>query len=260
MPAGKINVYFCTKCLRPNITRDKDDGTTPMFTICFEDNCDGQATSSMYEVNQSLHPSHEWYSPDAAERDDIRNPATLDHVRQGGLLLREIRPLPIDSRLEDLKTRTIDLLDDVVGMDRQELVDHYAASMLSWGNAVDQLTMLRARFRLARKAVREAQDGFSVNFHHPAEMTEEEESDSILHGSTALDGAQALLSGGDIDTKDAALWVRTDGVWCHRFTIHSVEGEGEGNSPFDVAEQMKAATDQPPQADLEVLPIGEVPQ
>lgn len=247
MPEGKINVYFCPKCLRPNITRDKDEGTTPMFTICFEDDCDGQATSAMYMVRQTLHPSHEWYTPDEAERAGIKNLGALDHVEQGGLLLREISPLPIDSQLDDLQQREESIRGDTTEMDLEELRDHYVASMLSWGNAVDQLTVIRARFRLARGKAQDAKTLFLDDV-------------SVDQGRAALNEAVHLLRGGDIDSKDATLWVRNDGVWCHRFTIHSAEGEGEGNTPFDVAKQMKAATDQPPQEDLEVLPVGEVPR
>ena len=94
MPEGKKNVYVCGRCGWKLVTVDVDDGTTPAMTDCGK--CNGVAESSMYHVDQTLEPTHEWYSPDVDElcqllRDGRR--ATFVHTKKGGLLLREITKL-----------------------------------------------------------------------------------------------------------------------------------------------------------------------
>jgi hypothetical protein len=93
MPEGKKNVYLCRVCGWKRITIDVDEGVTPMFIKCRC--CEKLATSSMHDVDQTLEPTHEWYSPGGAERKrmakTVRGLSTLrHHVEHGGLLQREI--------------------------------------------------------------------------------------------------------------------------------------------------------------------------
>lgn len=86
---GKKNVYTCPECGNHIVTVDRDDGTTPFLTMCKADPsaCRGMMQSAFYRVDQSLVPSHEWYKPDDVSGE---TPAVKEHVRMGGLLLREI--------------------------------------------------------------------------------------------------------------------------------------------------------------------------
>lgn len=97
---GRTNVYACTpNLMEPDaksgcgywiVTVDRDTGVTPMFVKC--GHCDGMATSRMYRVGDGLEPTHEWFRPDSV--DDIppeyRGPGGMDHLNNGGLLLRPI--------------------------------------------------------------------------------------------------------------------------------------------------------------------------
>lgn len=90
MKVNTINAYVC-----PNghwlITRDGDQKTTPLTITCrqcvAEDN-ECVAYSSYYYVDQSLHPTHEWYAPRYPDR--ITDLPTRQHCQSGGLLLREV--------------------------------------------------------------------------------------------------------------------------------------------------------------------------
>jgi hypothetical protein len=88
---GKKNVYSCTECGYQTITIDKDDGTTPFMIQCRNPfKCTGWSRSNFYRVDQDLPPTHEWYRPDEQEIAQLTKPAVIDHVRMGGLLIREI--------------------------------------------------------------------------------------------------------------------------------------------------------------------------
>lgn len=83
---GRINQYTCEVCGCSITTKDVDEGTTPMFLLCrVTKGCTGRMISSMYRVDQTLTPTHEWYKP----RKMPRNLAMRDHVERGGLMLRD---------------------------------------------------------------------------------------------------------------------------------------------------------------------------
>lgn len=96
---NKINAYVCHD-LHATVTEDIEEGVTPMFILCPKCNALGaqnKATSMMYQVNQMLFPTHEWYKPTADDwkelAAEIYPPAVQamrDHVEKGGLLLRPI--------------------------------------------------------------------------------------------------------------------------------------------------------------------------
>lgn len=95
MKSKKINAYICDK-LHVMVTENKSLGTTPMFMGC--DQCHQQATSRMYNVDQTLEPTHEWYKPtdedwkeleaDISSVEAIRG--LREHVSNGGVLIRRI--------------------------------------------------------------------------------------------------------------------------------------------------------------------------
>jgi hypothetical protein len=83
-----INMYTCEECHAQIVTRDVDAGVTPMFIRCrVTRNCKGTMTSSMYQVDQTLVATHEWYRP--LTRTDMTRDERY-HVRNGGLALREV--------------------------------------------------------------------------------------------------------------------------------------------------------------------------
>lgn len=86
---GRKNIYVCEKCSGFIVTRDKDEGTTPFMMKCrATEGCRGMMMSSMYRVfDGRMKASHEWFKPDSAGG---LNAATAEHVKMGGLLLREI--------------------------------------------------------------------------------------------------------------------------------------------------------------------------
>lgn len=91
MAQGKKNVYRCSDCNETIATIDRDQGVTPFMIRCKADNCKGMMESNFYRVAQNISATYEWYSPDEAERLKLKDqPAVLDHVEMGGLLLREI--------------------------------------------------------------------------------------------------------------------------------------------------------------------------
>src|SRR4051794_26368560 len=92
--AGRINVYRCPHG-QDTVTIDAVEGTTPFMIRC-RCGCDEMAQSQMYRVDQTLRPNYEWYSPDQAERKKL-DPATREHVRMGGLLMRRLDPIRRDS-------------------------------------------------------------------------------------------------------------------------------------------------------------------
>lgn len=112
----RINAYVCDDCRAVTVTVDRHEGVTPMFLACRalgEPNspgnpCKGRGVSSMYELRMLRHrlaelgvaelpdewpaPTWEWYKPSAtAVKRMLRDePATAEHCRKGGLMLRRI--------------------------------------------------------------------------------------------------------------------------------------------------------------------------
>ncbi len=84
----RINIYTCDVCNMPIVTRDVDEGVTPMFLSCkVTRGCPGKMVSAMYRVPQGLLPDYEWYKPTSL---DGLEPSTREHVERGGLLLRPV--------------------------------------------------------------------------------------------------------------------------------------------------------------------------
>lgn len=83
---GSINVYTCP-IGHETITKDLDNGVTPFMIQCKVFRCQHMARSSMYQVAQDLIPQWEWYKPKDHKGLSM---GEIDHVIQGGLLLRKI--------------------------------------------------------------------------------------------------------------------------------------------------------------------------
>lgn len=82
-----INQYTCQTCGGIITTVDRDEGTTPFMLNCrATPGCSGTMRSAMYQVDQSLSPTFEWYKPTGK----IRNRDLREHVQMGGLLIRPI--------------------------------------------------------------------------------------------------------------------------------------------------------------------------
>lgn len=100
MAKGAENVYTCRKCKAQLVTIDRDEGVTPFMMRCGSYNpngCGGDMTSAFYPKGpRPSHipaPTHEWYAPDEQERKRYRKqPGMLDHINNGGLLIRAILP------------------------------------------------------------------------------------------------------------------------------------------------------------------------
>lgn len=88
MTTHRINQYTCDLCDGHIITVERDEGTTPLFIRCrATPNCPGKMLSAMYRISPLLAPNHEWYKP----THPLKDQATRDYVKNGGLLLREIK-------------------------------------------------------------------------------------------------------------------------------------------------------------------------
>lgn len=99
--SNKKNAYTCPM-LHSTVTIDKDKGVTPMFIGCPV--CNERASSRMYNVDQSLVPTHEWFKPTEAELEKEAKSIAIalnanykiiyaglnDHVKQGGLIMQPI--------------------------------------------------------------------------------------------------------------------------------------------------------------------------
>lgn len=106
-----INIYTCQKCGKRTVTKVIDEGVTPFIMPCGK--CkDGEALSCFFMCPQDLKPEYEWFRPktDAEIRKqlkweintfhkkedapdeliDICFEATKEHVKKGGLLLRDL--------------------------------------------------------------------------------------------------------------------------------------------------------------------------
>ena len=86
MSKGKKNTYRCNTCGLFVITEDIDEGVTPFAIGCrATEGCKGMMYSSFYQCPQNLFAMWEWYTPETL---DGLDPATREHVEQGGLILR----------------------------------------------------------------------------------------------------------------------------------------------------------------------------
>jgi len=103
----RMNLYLCEHGCH-NVTVDVDKGVTPFMIPCNftgrpdrplnplkakDGRCVGVARSSMYpkEIDAKYpypKPTHEWYRPELLEYSKLSDPEK-DHVKNGGLLLRE---------------------------------------------------------------------------------------------------------------------------------------------------------------------------
>lgn len=90
---GKLNIYVCDTCRGHIVTRDVDEGVTPAFLNCrATEDCEGTMQSSMYRVfDQTMREDHQWFRPSSAECMGL-SAGVLDHVGNGGLLLRKAQP------------------------------------------------------------------------------------------------------------------------------------------------------------------------
>ncbi len=94
MKLPRENMYRCPVG-HFTVTVDVAVGVTPMFLGCKIPGCKAMAVSSMYPKTprppEVPAPKWEWYKPTEkqAKKKEAKYPGTLDHVRRGGLLLRE---------------------------------------------------------------------------------------------------------------------------------------------------------------------------
>jgi hypothetical protein len=96
MKLPRENCYTCGQCGYVTVTVDVDYGVTPFMISCkASEKCQGSALSGMYpKAPRPDHfpaPTYEWYKPSKSEmnRLELQSPATWDHAKQGGLLLRK---------------------------------------------------------------------------------------------------------------------------------------------------------------------------
>lgn len=94
---GQVNGYSCETCGFAIVTKNADDGVTPMLIGCRRPgrNCSGQMRSFFYRINQGLVADWEWYKP--TSRHGLSR-SDYDHVRSGGLLLRHLEKGTDDRR------------------------------------------------------------------------------------------------------------------------------------------------------------------
>lgn len=86
----RINAYTC-EAGHQLVTVDRQNGVTPFIIGCRRSGCKEPASSSFYRVGQDLTPTYEWYRPSFREYETL-DAYAQGHVRNGGLLLREIKP------------------------------------------------------------------------------------------------------------------------------------------------------------------------
>lgn len=61
----KINVYTCAFCKSRKVTRNIDGIVTPFLLKCVNESCQKSMQSSLYDVPQTLEPTHEFYLSDS---------------------------------------------------------------------------------------------------------------------------------------------------------------------------------------------------
>lgn len=89
---GAVNAYYCPDCKEATVTVHADPGVTPMFLACrVTEGCHGRAVSTGYKLDPDRlpAPTHEWFRPVGLELRKLDS-GSQDHVRAGGLMLREI--------------------------------------------------------------------------------------------------------------------------------------------------------------------------
>lgn len=91
---NRVNCYTCD-CGHVTKTKDVDAGVTPFIFSC--EKCNGEARSSFFnDIAQNQTPTIEWYRPTLKEVLKMRkkdDDGMLDHVLQGGLEYRKIKPI-----------------------------------------------------------------------------------------------------------------------------------------------------------------------
>lgn len=90
---GHVNSYICRNCGTQLVTTDLDEGTTPYITRCRSPYCEGgEAYSGMYRMSPQMKkdPTHGWYRPTSLTGEEP--PELEKHLRNGGLILRELTP------------------------------------------------------------------------------------------------------------------------------------------------------------------------
>jgi hypothetical protein len=102
---GQVNGWYCSTCGHVTYGIHLHHGVTPMFLGCrATPDCKGVAASLMYPWSKRFSEDDqlpawlgrpgvgvtlEWYVPDYRELKELE-PQTLDHVRNGGLLMRPL--------------------------------------------------------------------------------------------------------------------------------------------------------------------------
>lgn len=88
---GKKNAYSCSGCGNLIITIDLDEGVTPFSISCLETGtkCKAPMFSAMYQVDQTLRPTHQWYKPSKQET-SFMSLGMQEHIKMGGLALRKV--------------------------------------------------------------------------------------------------------------------------------------------------------------------------
>jgi ssDNA-binding Zn-finger/Zn-ribbon topoisomerase 1 len=103
---GQVNGWYCPTCGQVTYGIHLHHGVTPMFLGCrATPDCTGVAASLMYPWSRRLSEADdrlpawlgrpgtgvtlEWYMPDDQELLELE-PQALDHVRNGGLLMRPL--------------------------------------------------------------------------------------------------------------------------------------------------------------------------
>ena len=92
----KVNGINCYKCVDGHIFKSHElsPGVTPINIDCPEEDCDKLASSTFYnDIAPSLPVIIEFYRPTLKHCMKLRkNPELLDHIFNGGLLMRRIKP------------------------------------------------------------------------------------------------------------------------------------------------------------------------
>lgn len=100
---GKVNCYTCHVCKHITKTKDVDAGVTPMIISC--EKCNNQAQSSFYnDIAPDQEPTKEWHRPPLHAIIKLRSkPSVLQHVLDGGLMLRNVQKTeePMKKRFEE---------------------------------------------------------------------------------------------------------------------------------------------------------------
>ena len=90
----KFNCYDCGDCGHVTKTIDRADGITPFMMEC--EKCQAISYSSFYEDTEpKKEATWEWVRPSLSETLKFRKEfETLEHILQGGLVIRKIDEAP----------------------------------------------------------------------------------------------------------------------------------------------------------------------